>query len=106
LAILIPRRDIDCAFPSREEDSDDEPLLDSKGNPIPKEPIPPRSQVTLAGLLNVLDSVASEEGRLTFATVFRVDPFFFVSRSISFQTNHIEQLDPGMFKIFQSLDRY
>lgn len=60
--------DIDCAFPSREED-DDEPLLDAKGNVIPKEPIPPRSQVTLAGLLNVLDSVASEEGRLTFATV-------------------------------------
>ncbi|KAJ7484956.1 P-loop containing nucleoside triphosphate hydrolase protein [Mycena galericulata] len=72
--------DIDCAFPSREED-DDEPLLDSKGNPIPKEPIPPRSQVTLAGLLNVLDSVASEEGRLTFAT-----------------TNHIEQLDPALIR--------
>ncbi|KAJ7118266.1 P-loop containing nucleoside triphosphate hydrolase protein [Mycena epipterygia] len=72
--------DIDCAFPSREED-DDEPLLDAKGNPIPKEPIPPRSQVTLAGLLNVLDSVASEEGRLTFAT-----------------TNHIEQLDPALIR--------
>ncbi|KAJ7083920.1 P-loop containing nucleoside triphosphate hydrolase protein [Mycena crocata] len=72
--------DIDCAFPSREDD-DDEPLLDSKGNPIPKEPIPPRSQVTLAGLLNVLDSVASEEGRLTFAT-----------------TNHIEQLDPALIR--------
>ncbi|KAJ7036357.1 P-loop containing nucleoside triphosphate hydrolase protein [Mycena alexandri] len=72
--------DIDCAFPSREED-DDEPLLDAKGNVIPKEPIPPRSQVTLAGLLNVLDSVASEEGRLTFAT-----------------TNHIEQLDPALIR--------
>ncbi|KAJ7249803.1 P-loop containing nucleoside triphosphate hydrolase protein [Mycena haematopus] len=73
--------DIDCAFPSREEDSDEEPLLDAKGIPIPKEPIPPRSQVTLAGLLNVLDSVASEEGRLTFAT-----------------TNHIEQLDPALIR--------
>ncbi|KAF7332904.1 p-loop containing nucleoside triphosphate hydrolase protein [Mycena venus] len=73
--------DIDCAFPSREEDGDEEPLLDAKGNPIPKEPIPPRSQVTLAGLLNVLDSVASEEGRLTFAT-----------------TNHIEQLDPALIR--------
>ncbi|KAJ7263450.1 P-loop containing nucleoside triphosphate hydrolase protein [Mycena rebaudengoi] len=72
--------DIDCAFPSREDD-DDEPQLDLKGNPIPKEPIPPRSQVTLAGLLNVLDSVASEEGRLTFAT-----------------TNHIEQLDPALIR--------
>ncbi|KAJ6535516.1 P-loop containing nucleoside triphosphate hydrolase protein [Mycena capillaripes] len=73
--------DIDCAFPSREDDDDDEPLLDKFGIPIPKEPIPPRSQVTLAGLLNVLDSVASEEGRLTFAT-----------------TNHIEQLDPALIR--------
>ncbi|KAJ6471240.1 P-loop containing nucleoside triphosphate hydrolase protein [Mycena vitilis] len=73
--------DIDCAFPSREDDAEDEPLLDAKGNPIPREPVPPRSQVTLAGLLNVLDSVASEEGRLTFAT-----------------TNHIEQLDPALIR--------
>ncbi|KAF7327772.1 Cullin-associated nedd8-dissociated protein 1 [Mycena kentingensis (nom. inval.)] len=47
--------------------------------PITKEPIPPRSQVTLAGPLNMLDSVSSEEGRLTFAT-----------------TNHIEQLDSAL----------
>ncbi|KAJ7624490.1 P-loop containing nucleoside triphosphate hydrolase protein [Roridomyces roridus] len=78
---ILLLEDIDCAFPSRDEDEDDEPLLDSKGNIIPKEPIPPRSQVTLAGLLNVLDSVASEEGRLTFAT-----------------TNHIEQLDPALIR--------
>jgi hypothetical protein len=31
--------------------------------------MPPKSTVTLSGLLNVLDSVASEEGRITFATV-------------------------------------
>ncbi|KAJ7065640.1 hypothetical protein C8F01DRAFT_1366589 [Mycena amicta] len=73
--------DIDCAFPSREDEEDEEPLLDAKGNPIPREPVPPRSQVTLAGLLNVLDSVASEEGRLTFAT-----------------TNHIEALDPALIR--------
>ncbi|KAJ7721840.1 P-loop containing nucleoside triphosphate hydrolase protein [Mycena maculata] len=88
--------DIDCAFPSREED-DDEPLLDSKGNPIPKEPIPPRSQVTLAGLLNVLDSVASEEGRLTFATA--CIPYILSSRVLILrQTNHIEQLDPALIR--------
>jgi chaperone BCS1 len=106
MTVLIPSRDIDCAFPAREEDSEDEPLLDAKGSPIPKELIPPRSQVTLAGLLNVLDSVASKEERLTFATVFGVHSFLFVSCSISFQTNHIEQLDPGTLKIFQSLGRY
>jgi hypothetical protein len=31
--------------------------------------VPAKSAVTLSGLLNVLDSVSSEEGRLTFATV-------------------------------------
>ncbi|KAJ7865226.1 hypothetical protein B0H13DRAFT_1898701, partial [Mycena leptocephala] len=80
---VSPHRRHRVRLPSREEDSEDEPLLDAKGNPIPKEPIPPRSQITLAGLLNVLDySVASEDGRLTFAT-----------------TNRIEQLDPDTFKI-------
>ncbi|KAJ7080131.1 hypothetical protein C8R44DRAFT_992543 [Mycena epipterygia] len=66
--------------PSREED-DGETRLDAKGNRIPKEPIPPGSQVTLAGLLNILDSVASEEGRLSFAT-----------------TNHIEKLDLALIR--------
>ena len=64
-------RDIDCAFPSREEDDEEEeePILDKEGKPLRQIPTPPRSNVTLSGLLNVLDSVSSEEGRLTFATV-------------------------------------
>lgn len=66
-------RDIDCAFPSRDEPDDEdeeEPERDRNGNPIKHHPLmPPKSAVTLSGLLNVLDSVSSEEGRLTFATV-------------------------------------
>jgi chaperone BCS1 len=67
-------RDIDCAFPSREEpdeDEDEEPRRDRDGNIIkPSQNIvPAKSAVTLSGLLNVLDSVSNEEGRLTFATV-------------------------------------
>ncbi|KAJ7796248.1 P-loop containing nucleoside triphosphate hydrolase protein [Mycena olivaceomarginata] len=75
--------DIDCAFPSRdEEDEDEEPVLDKDGKPIGnRSPTPPRSAVTLSGLLNVLDSVSSEEGRLTFAT-----------------TNHIENLDSALIR--------
>lgn len=65
---ILLLEDIDCAFPSRDED-DDEPEYDQQGNLIPKAMLPPRSAVTLAGLLNVLDSVTSEEGRITFATV-------------------------------------
>ncbi|KAJ7595072.1 P-loop containing nucleoside triphosphate hydrolase protein [Mycena floridula] len=77
---ILLLEDIDCAFPSREDD-DDEPDFDQNGNPLPKQTIPPRSQVTLAGLLNVLDSITSEEGRITFAT-----------------TNHIEMLDPALIR--------
>lgn len=54
---ILLLEDIDCAFPSRDADDDDEDYRDA------------RSQVTLSGLLNVLDSVTSEEGRITFATV-------------------------------------
>ncbi|KAJ7926814.1 P-loop containing nucleoside triphosphate hydrolase protein [Mycena leptocephala] len=77
--------DIDCAFPSREEpdeDEEEEPQRDRNGNIIPRNyMVPPKSAVTLSGLLNVLDSVSSEEGRITFAT-----------------TNHIENLDPALIR--------
>ncbi|KAJ7196666.1 P-loop containing nucleoside triphosphate hydrolase protein [Mycena pura] len=93
LAVLIsntPSRcillieDIDCAFPSREDpdEEEEEPQRDRDGNPIPRiRVLPARSAVTLSGLLNVLDSVSSEEGRITFAT-----------------TNHIENLDPVLIR--------
>ncbi|KAK7038512.1 p-loop containing nucleoside triphosphate hydrolase protein [Favolaschia claudopus] len=69
--------DIDCAFPSREDadeddDEEEEPRYNRNGNPIRPQRfqlLPPKSAVTLSGLLNVLDSVSSEEGRITFATV-------------------------------------
>ncbi|KAJ6610641.1 hypothetical protein B0H10DRAFT_1883311 [Mycena sp. CBHHK59/15] len=74
--------DIDCAFPSRDEnDEDEEPELDKDGKPLRHASTPPKSAVTLSGLLNVLDSVSSEEGRLTFAT-----------------TNHIENLDSALIR--------
>ncbi|KAJ7182315.1 P-loop containing nucleoside triphosphate hydrolase protein [Mycena crocata] len=75
--------DIDCAFPSRDEmeDEEDEVEKDRNGNPIRLNMMPPKSAVTLSGLLNVLDSVSSEEGRLTFAT-----------------TNHIGNLDPALIR--------
>ncbi|KAJ7799940.1 hypothetical protein B0H14DRAFT_2616655 [Mycena olivaceomarginata] len=53
---------------------DEEPVLDKDGRLIGnRSPTPPRSAVTLSGLLNVLDSVSSEEGRLTFATGGNMD---------------------------------
>ncbi|KAJ7144501.1 hypothetical protein C8R44DRAFT_865415 [Mycena epipterygia] len=81
---ILVIEDIDCAFPSREEPGDEdeeEPERDRNGNPIKFSLMPPKSAVTLSGLLNVLDSVSSEEGRLTFAT-----------------TNHIANLDPALIR--------
>nr|GAT49808.1 P-loop containing nucleoside triphosphate hydrolase protein [Mycena chlorophos] len=83
--------DIDCAFPSRDADADEDddpaleqPLFDKDGKSMPRNssgPTLPKSNVTLSGLLNVLDSVSSEEGRLMFAT-----------------TNHIENLDSALIR--------
>ena len=88
---LIPKQaiflieDIDCAFPSREEPDLDSPLSNSHGGLGPmdygmdmgmprivfggKRASKSRSGVTLSGLLNVLDGVGSEEGKIFFATV-------------------------------------
>ena len=60
--------DIDCAFPSR-EDGDDSPINPTYGSPYSGKVVPRKSNVTLSGLLNVLDGVGSEEGKLFFATV-------------------------------------
>lgn len=85
---IILLEDIDCAFPTGSRggtpglfcDSDDESLNSFFGKKRVVEEIDrKRSEITLSGLLNVLDSVSSEEGRITFAT-----------------TNHIEKLDPAL----------
>ena len=68
--------DIDCAFPSREDGGDDSPVNPTFMSPYPGLMVPGmmsgkgrKSNVTLSGLLNVLDGVGSEEGKLFFATV-------------------------------------
>lgn len=71
-AILL-LEDIDCAFPSREDAEDpdaDLPMYSGyPGMVMPAMPRARRSAVTLSGLLNVIDGVGSEEGKLFFATV-------------------------------------
>jgi mitochondrial chaperone BCS1 len=61
-------KDIDCAFPPR-EDADDPSIA----SPYSAMMIPgarnPKSNVTLSGLLNVLDGMGSEKGNLFFAMV-------------------------------------
>ncbi|KAJ7670308.1 hypothetical protein B0H17DRAFT_1209410 [Mycena rosella] len=75
----IPKRsivlveDIDCALPSREEDDDSD-----AGLPIRRER-PRAGGVTLSGLLNMIDGIGSEEGKLFFAT-----------------TNYVDRLDPAL----------
>ncbi|KAJ7745365.1 P-loop containing nucleoside triphosphate hydrolase protein [Mycena metata] len=78
--------DIDCAFPPREDDEDEEELiaLQMAGGRrrAPRHGArTTRSMVTLSGLLNVIDGVGSEEGKLFFAT-----------------TNHIDRLDGALLR--------
>jgi hypothetical protein len=64
---ILLLEDLDCAFPTSREDGgryDNE--IDQTGRLTARRA---QSKVTLSGLLNVLDSVSSEEGRITFATV-------------------------------------
>ncbi|KIY73908.1 P-loop containing nucleoside triphosphate hydrolase protein [Cylindrobasidium torrendii FP15055 ss-10] len=71
--------DIDCAFPSREDEENDramQPYI-----PPGYQTYPRQSAVTMSGLLNVIDGVGSEEGRLFFAT-----------------TNYIDRLDPALLR--------
>ncbi|KAJ7679554.1 hypothetical protein DFH06DRAFT_1465586 [Mycena polygramma] len=80
--------DIDCAFPSREDDEEEEGggagfeimmqvARGGRGGGSKAR----RSNVTLSGLLNVIDGIGSEEGKLFFAT-----------------TNHIDRLDAALLR--------
>ncbi|KAF8505057.1 P-loop containing nucleoside triphosphate hydrolase protein [Gautieria morchelliformis] len=71
-AILLIE-DIDCTFPSREELDEEGRYQEYQASSHGK------SEVTMSGLLNVLDGLGSEEGKLFFAT-----------------TNHIDRLDPAL----------
>lgn len=94
----IPKRsiflleDIDCAF-SRTEDLSN----NFNGLPFGMYGAPPKCNVTLSGLLNILDGVASQEGILFFATV-RPRSTFTTSALIGGQTNHIEDLDNALIR--------
>ena len=79
---ILSIEDIDCAFPDlrRDEEKDDEPEgppsqgqeQNTKSEEEEQEEkfvAPKASDVTLSGLLNLIDSVWSEEGRILFATV-------------------------------------
>jgi chaperone BCS1 len=88
LATAVPRdallliEDIDCAFPSREDEEEGmgapqgPAMTNSRGQRIVggtfmggMSQVGMRTGVTLSGLLNVIDGVGSDDGRLFFATV-------------------------------------
>lgn len=60
--------DIDCAF-RYDDDGRDDQIIHPNHPTFMKLARRHRSAVTLSGLLNVLDGVGSEEGKLFFATV-------------------------------------
>ncbi|KAJ7662552.1 P-loop containing nucleoside triphosphate hydrolase protein [Mycena polygramma] len=85
-ASSIPRHalflieDIDCAFANRDDEDKDAGRVTDNGAKRGMYD-PPRAAVTLSGLLNVIDGVGSEEGKLFFAT-----------------TNYIDRLDPALLR--------
>jgi len=93
--------DIDCAFPSREEIDDDTSSFMSGYPGFPSAPFihspSRRSAVTLSGLLNVIDGVGSEEGKLFFATV-RVNFEYDAWLTMVPKTNYIDRLDPALLR--------
>lgn len=68
---LLLIEDIDCAFPSRDETEELEEQRMPMYNGVGPPPflMPHQSKVTLSGLLNMIDGVNSEDGKLFFATV-------------------------------------
>ncbi|KAJ6454711.1 P-loop containing nucleoside triphosphate hydrolase protein [Mycena vitilis] len=72
--------DIDCAFANRDDEDKDARRDKNKGGNADMWESP-RASVTLSGLLNVIDGVGSEEGKLFFAT-----------------TNYIDRLDPALLR--------
>ncbi|TFK27228.1 P-loop containing nucleoside triphosphate hydrolase protein [Coprinopsis marcescibilis] len=79
---ILVIEDIDCAFPSRDDEEEED--ISKKVMPYPFYPWSQpakKSSVTLSGLLNALDGVSSEEGSLFFAT-----------------TNYIDRLDPALIR--------
>ncbi|KAK7050933.1 hypothetical protein VNI00_005045 [Paramarasmius palmivorus] len=83
----IPKRsiflieDIDCAFSRDDPETSLDILTSIPGLPPQYVPSIRRSAVTLSGLLNVIDGVGSDEGKLFFAT-----------------TNYIDRLDPALLR--------
>ncbi|KAJ7615764.1 P-loop containing nucleoside triphosphate hydrolase protein [Mycena polygramma] len=73
--------DIDCAFPSRADEEDDFSEQPAMRNGMGAVRARPPRAVTLSGLLNVIDGVGSEEGKLFFAT-----------------TNYIDRLDSALLR--------
>ncbi|PPQ68243.1 hypothetical protein CVT25_005312 [Psilocybe cyanescens] len=85
---IILIEDIDCAFPSREDEEEEASMnamvMSMNMSGMGRRgalPMRTRSAVTLSGLLNILDGVGSEEGKLFFAT-----------------TNYIDRLDPALMR--------
>ena len=84
---IVLIEDVDCALGSRTNSSDENGDVSTpaiRRNGVVYQQVDQRSKggvVTLSGLLNAIDGVAAQEGRLLFMT-----------------TNHREQLDPALIR--------
>ena len=92
--------DIDCAFPSRGDEQEQETIGYGTPGNYPGYPMgPPPSRVTMSGLLNVLDGVGSEDGKLFFATVCQQFARSLNALTLQYQqTNYIDCLDLALIR--------
>ncbi|KAJ7465141.1 P-loop containing nucleoside triphosphate hydrolase protein [Mycena latifolia] len=105
----IPKRsivlveDIDCALPSREDDEDSD---GGSPGPMRRGPRARGGGVTLSGLLNMIDGIGSEEGKLFFATVRALSSLppapgsahRICGAGATLWTNYVDRLDPALMR--------
>ncbi|KAJ3730831.1 P-loop containing nucleoside triphosphate hydrolase protein [Lentinula raphanica] len=73
--------DIDCAIPPSDADENTPEMVHPQMMMRGARRVPNQTRVTLSALLNVIDGLGSEEGRLFFTT-----------------TNHIDRLEPALIR--------
>lgn len=107
---ILTLEDLDCAFPAtRHTALGADPSISNQqedGSQQTKPPSPnPRLKlisqqtgVTFSGLLNAIDSIWSDEGRIVIATVSGTDHTGATLLLIYAQTNHINRLDPALLR--------
>lgn len=99
---ILVIEDIDCAFAGRSRLGEEFSSGFNMDSPNQSDLDLMKPRVTLSGLPNILDGVASDGGRIVFATVRYVSQILVQADKVtilnSSQTNHADRLDPALLR--------